>query len=63
MKAEPDEFLPTVCFGFQMVKGEQVLHQMYVTPMGLTQWRPVPMIELGPTREPCVAGTLSDADE
>jgi hypothetical protein len=58
-----DEFLPTIQFGFQLHKGKEILHQLWITPLGLTEWRPVPMIELGPTRKPAVAGFLEDDDD
>lgn len=58
-----DDWLPTIQFGFQLVEGEQILHQLWITPMGLTEWRPVPMIELGPQRKPAVAGYYEDEDD
>lgn len=63
MKVNHDEFLPTIQFGFQLVRDEQVLHQLWITPLGKTEWRPVPMIELGPTRKPAIAGYLEDDDD
>ena len=62
-KAEIDEFLPTMQFGFQLDGEKTVLCQMWVTPMGLTEWRPVPVVELGPTRKPAIAGYLEDDDD
>lgn len=63
MKVDHDEFLPTVCFGFMLKNGQTLLHQMWVTPMGRTEWREVPMLELTPNRKPAVAGYLEDDDE
>jgi hypothetical protein len=71
-KAQIDEFLPTMQFGFQLTEDEyglepkghkQVLCQMWVTPMGLTEWRPVSMVELGPQRKPSIAGYLEEDDD
>jgi hypothetical protein len=59
-----DDWLPTIQFGFLLDSHDKhILHQMWVTPMGLTEWRPVPMIELGQQRKPSVAGYLGDDDE
>ncbi len=59
-----DEYLPTIQFGFQLTSdNREILHQLWVTPMGLTEWRPVPMIELGPQRKPAVAGYLEGDDD
>jgi len=54
-----ETFYPTVCFGFSMLKDKSVLHQMYVDQWGHSEWRPVPMIELGKRNE-CVADTVPE---
>ena len=60
--AKQDEFLPTMMFGFQLEDDKTVLCQMWVTPLGLSEWRPVPMVELGSNRKPTVAGYLDEDD-
>lgn len=59
---EQDTFMPTVMFGFMLKDGKNILHQMWVTPLGLTEWRQVPMLELTTDRKPAVAGYLPDED-
>ncbi len=61
--AQIDEYLPTLMFGFQLVKGKDVLHQMWVTPTGLTEWREIPVIREGLQRPAAIAGYLEDDDE
>lgn len=61
--ANQDEFMPTIMFGFMLKDGKNILHQMWVTPMGLTEWRQVPMLELSSERKPAVAGYLEENDE
>lgn len=56
-----NDFQPTLFFGFQLVEGEQKLHQMFVHQTGATEWRLVPMIELGKKdRAECIVGTLPE---
>ena len=59
------EFQPTLFFGFQLVKGEQLLHQMWVNQQGLSEWRPVPVIQEGPqTKRPdAIAGYVPEDQE
>lgn len=56
IKSEIDQFHPTLVFGFQ---GE-TLCQMWVSPFGLTEYRPVPMVELNEQKKPCVTGFVGD---
>ena len=58
------EFQPTLFFGFQLVEDKQLLHQMWVTQHGLSEWRPVPMITEGPLpkRTEAIAGFVEDED-
>lgn len=50
-------------FGFVEVKGKSVLHQLWVNPLGQSQYRPVPMVELdAANRAACVTGYLPDDD-
>ena len=52
-------------FGFIVNgKGDQELSQMFVSALGNTIWRPVPMIQEGPQkRTPAVAGFVPEEDE
>lgn len=61
MKSEVDEFHPVLMFGFVAVDGKEILHQMWVNPLGHSEYRPVPLVKLDPqTRTPCVVGFLPD---
>ncbi len=51
-----DEWMPTLQFGFQLNGSDNVLCQLWMTAQGLTQWRPVPMIEVNEERKSAVAG-------
>jgi hypothetical protein len=51
-------------FGFMPdPKGKQVLCQMWVNALGLTEFRPVPMVELDKNRKPAVAGYLEETED
>ena len=64
IKSEIDQFHPTLMFGFQVNgEDEQVLCQMWVTPTGLAEYRPVPMVELNEKRKPCVTGYIEGDDD
>lgn len=63
MKVDPEEFIPVAFFGFQMEGDKQVIYQLWSTAFGKQEWRPVPMIELGPQRNPSVAGFLPEDDD
>lgn len=59
------EFYPTLCFGFILdAQKEQVLSQMWVSALGDTQWRAVPLLEVGTRDRPqAVAGFVPEEDE
>ena len=65
--ADPEPFYPTVSFAFSPVRGETLLHQLWVDQWGHAEWRQVPMIELGedkkPARAPSIAGFVPEEDE
>ena len=62
--SDPNEYLPVAQFSFILIEGEKTaLHQLWVTPFGQSEWRPVPTIELGKQRKPAVAGYLEDDDD
>ena len=58
-----EDYYPTVAFGFSPIKGEQRLHQMWISAEGKIDWRPVPMIEMKADRPRSVAGWVSEDDE
>lgn len=59
--SQVDQFHPVFHFGYVEVDGKQVLHQMWVNPLGHSEYRPVPIVKLDPeTRRPCVAGYVED---
>jgi len=53
MRSNIEDFHPTVMFGF--IDGK--LHQLWVNPLGLSEYRPVPVVEMKASGKPaCVAG-------
>jgi len=59
-------FFPTAMFGFLMLEDKPVIHQMWVNEQGLTEGRPVPMIELSEEkkqRPAAVAGFVSEDED
>jgi hypothetical protein len=55
-----DEFVPVA--QFELVDGR--LHQLWTTPLGRSELRPVPIAPASDERRPCIAGFLEeDADE
>jgi len=54
-----EAFVPVAQFGF--VDGK--LHQLWITPLGRTEYRPVPVVELDANRKPCVTGYLEGEDD
>ena len=60
MAVEIDEFVPVA--QFEMVDGR--LHQLWTTPLGKSELRPVPIAPPSDeSRPPCVAGWVEDDDE
>ena len=57
---DKEEYYPTVCFGFILVKDKTILHQMWVDQWGHSDWRPVPMVTLDKTRTPAAVGFVPD---
>jgi hypothetical protein len=47
-----DEFVPVA--SFEMIDGR--LHQLWTTPLGRSELRPVPIVQTDESRRPCVAG-------
>ena len=59
-----EQLYPVMFFGFNLVKGEQVLSQMYVDQWGNSQWKPVPMINVGDKpKTPAIAGYVPEDQE
>ena len=62
MDKEP--YYPTVAFGFIMLEGKTILHQMWVDQWGKVEWRPVPMLDLPKhTRSDSIAGFVPEEEE
>jgi hypothetical protein len=52
-----DEFVPVA--SFELVDGR--LHQLWTTPLGVSQLRPVPIVPAADeSRTPCVAGWVEE---
>lgn len=63
-KSDVDQFHPTLMFGFQLNGDkEQVLCQMWVNPLGMVEYRPVPMVELDDKRKACVTGYIEGEND
>lgn len=53
----------TTTLGFMKNEsGQRILHQLWIDDLGMTQWRPVPMIDPNApaTRNPAVVGVVPD---
>ena len=59
-----EQLYPVMFFGFNLVKGEQVLSQMYVDQWGNSTWQPVPMINVDDKpKTPAIAGYVPEDQE
>ena len=57
-------FVPTVMLGFIEKGGRQMLHQLYVSALGNTEWRKVPMMtDQGKMRHEAVVGAVEEEQE
>jgi hypothetical protein len=54
-----DEFVPVA--SFELVDGR--LHQLWTTPLGRSELRPVPIVQADESRRPCVAGWVEEEGE
>lgn len=41
VEVDLDQWLPTVCLTFIEIDGHWTLHQLWITPLGQTDWRQI----------------------